>query len=199
MGTMRVSQLKWPLELGPGDERFVESAVAFTPGKGRVKVVFLSGEAMHLDGAFRTGRNTFLFRPSKSCARFSVKFVASPEARPGTRIDLALSVFAVRYVWWRILLAVLLIVCAVAPTIAQLFRWTFLRLQVSIGDAIVVSVPVAMTLGLLIAWRKVLAVVRLFLCDEVYQDEFVAMYGNDTAHIDIVDQGANCSVGTWTA
>lgn len=199
MSDPRILGLRWPRQLRPGDERYINEAVVVDTGRARCRLRFLFGEGLCVHGAYSTDRNAFQLPKVRGKQAIAVKFAAAPHAQVNSRREIAVVLTVLRLVWWRLALGVVVVASAVVPVVAQALRASLLSIHIGLGDAVVLSLPAGLILAALLAWRRIMAASAILLWRETTQEQVVAMEGTAVGCIEIVQRGPDLGTAAWSA
>lgn len=192
-----VHEVKYPKQVRPGDERYVEEAIRVTTGKSVIRLDFLFQNHVRVVGAYAAGSNSLVLPRGLDRHALGLKYVVSDDSPTGCRKDLAVVVYRRKLVVWRIALSSLLLAVAVLPIVISSFRIGLFALQVQAGEFALATLPLGLVLAALFSWRRIVPVITNLLTDDIFEYEIAAERGTSIGSIEILRNIANPEVGVW--
>lgn len=191
-----ITRVKWPESMRPGDEVFVGNALDVNTNGKTIYIRFLFSRDVSILSRHGIGNNTLRVK-SKTKESIDLKYCASPDLPVPSKKDIAFVVYRRAWIKWRVLVGAVVVLVAMLPVIASAFRRSLMSADLSISGSIVVSVPMGILIASVLAWKRLIPVIKALLIDDVREPKALEAKGTSIGAIRFSEAIKGNKIAEW--
>ena len=193
-----ITSLSWPMEMRPGDERYVEKGITINSNSHAIRVEFIFDEDLYLIGAHSINKNIFVYPKKLKNRSFGIKYIVSKKSHYPISKDMSFIVYQRKFVWCRILLISILLIASLIPIVLQILNVDLLSFNINIGNFLIGSIPLGIVVSSLLSWNRILPVLRNLVSEDVMHYQTVGESGTSIGSIKINNENPKDEIRNWT-